>query len=171
MPFREANETSILNFYQDLVSRFGTPDSIISDNALDFIGLRVSDWSVKHNIYLNTSSNYYPQGNGQAESTNKNLINIIKKTNVENQRTWHEKLKLALWADRITPKRSTGNSPCVLTYGKEAMFPILVEFPTLRYIKELELLEEKPMQIRLSQLMELEETQKEAYEKLQIHHA
>ncbi|XP_059066329.1 uncharacterized protein LOC131857648 [Cryptomeria japonica] len=104
VPLKEANETFILNFYQDLVSRFGTPKSIISDNALAFIGLRVLDWSVKHNIYLNTLSNYYPQGNRQVESTNKNLINIIKKTIVENQRTWHEKLKLALWADRITHK-------------------------------------------------------------------
>lgn len=84
---KDANETSILNFYRDLVSRFGTPDSIIFDNALEFIGLKVSYWLVKHNIYLNTSSNYYPQGNGQADSTNKNLIKIIKKTIQDNQRT------------------------------------------------------------------------------------
>lgn len=103
---------------------FGTPESIISDNTLAFIGLRVLDWLVKHNIYLNSLSNYYPQGNGQAESTNKNLINVIKKTIVENQRTLHKKLKLAIWDDRITPKRSTGNSLYVLTYGKEAKLPI-----------------------------------------------
>lgn len=99
------------------------------------------------------------------------MINIIKKTIVENQRTWHEKLKLALWADIITPKRSTCNSPYVLTYGKEARLPVSVELPTLNYVKEFELLEEKPMQIRLAQLVELEETHREAYNKLEIHHA
>ncbi|XP_059073814.1 uncharacterized protein LOC131874449 [Cryptomeria japonica] len=38
-------------------------------------------------------------------------------------------------------------------------------------IDEFELLEEKPMQIRLAQLVELEEIRREAYNKLEIHHA
>lgn len=56
---KEANESSILSFYEDIITRFGVPDSI-SDNALAFFGLRVTDWAVKHIIHLNTSSNYYP---------------------------------------------------------------------------------------------------------------
>lgn len=77
---KEANETTILNFYDDIVNRFGVPNSIIPDNALSFIGLKVTNWAFKHGIYLNTSSNYYPQGNGLVESSNKNLIKIIKRT-------------------------------------------------------------------------------------------
>ncbi|XP_057864631.1 uncharacterized protein LOC131072486 [Cryptomeria japonica] len=61
---KEANESTILNFYEDLVARFGVPKSIISDNGLAFVGLKISDWGVKKGIYLNTSSNYYPQSNG-----------------------------------------------------------------------------------------------------------
>jgi len=57
---KESNESVVLNFYCDLVSRFGVPESIISDNALAFVGLRIIDWAVKNGIYLNTSSNYYP---------------------------------------------------------------------------------------------------------------
>lgn len=82
---KEAIESSVLNFYEDIVTKFGVLDSIISNNALPFVGLRVIDWVVKHGIHLNTSSNYYPQGNGLAESTNKNLIKIIKRTMEENQ--------------------------------------------------------------------------------------
>lgn len=69
-----------------------------------FIGLTITEWAVKNGIYLNTSSKYYPQGNGLAESTNKNIITIIKKTLQENKRDWHSKLKATLWLDRITPK-------------------------------------------------------------------
>ena len=61
---KDANETAVLNFYHDIVNRFGVPDSIISDNTLSFIGMKVTDWAFKHGIYLSTSSNYYPQGNG-----------------------------------------------------------------------------------------------------------
>ena len=77
---KDANESAILNFYEGLVCRFGVPNSIILDNSLAFVGNKISEWVVEQGIYLNTSSNYYPQGNGQAESTNKNLICIIKRT-------------------------------------------------------------------------------------------
>ena len=85
-------------------------------------------------MYLNTLSNYYPQGNAQAKSTNMNLIRIIKKTLERNQRSWHEKLKSALWVDRITPKRSIGMPPYTLVYGKEVRLPISVEFPALDFM-------------------------------------
>ncbi|KAH9323560.1 hypothetical protein KI387_018199, partial [Taxus chinensis] len=78
-------------------------------------------------------------------SMNKNLLRIIIRTLDENQRTWHTKLKSALWVDRITRKRSTGNSPDKLVYGKEAVFPISLELPTLELMKQLELSEFKPM--------------------------
>lgn len=77
---KEANETTVLNFYDELITIFGVPESIVSDNALAFVGIQISDWAIKNGVYLNTSSNYYPQGNGQADSTNKNLLRIIKRT-------------------------------------------------------------------------------------------
>ena len=101
---RDANEFSVLSFYEDIVTKFGIPESIISDNALAFVGFKITNWVVKHGIYLSTSSNYYPRGNGLAESTNKNLIRIPKRTMEENQRFWHSHLKTTLWADRVTPK-------------------------------------------------------------------
>ncbi|KAH9303485.1 hypothetical protein KI387_043847, partial [Taxus chinensis] len=114
-------------------------------------------WAVKNGIYLSTSSNYYPQGNGQAESMNKNLLRIIRRTLDENQRTWHTKLKSALWASRIMPKRSTGNSPYTLVYGKEAVLPISLELSALDLMKQLELSKFEPMEARYAELMELEE--------------
>ncbi|KAH9291094.1 hypothetical protein KI387_044665, partial [Taxus chinensis] len=159
---KEANESNILDFYEGIVTRFGAPATIISDNALAFLGTKITEWAVKNCVYLSTSSNYYPQGNGQAESTNKNLLRIIRRTLDENQRTWHTKLKSALWADRITPKRSTGSSPYKLVYGKEAVLPISLDLPALELMKQLELAEFEPMEIRHAELMELEETREHA---------
>ncbi|XP_059073794.1 uncharacterized protein LOC131874433 [Cryptomeria japonica] len=155
---KDSNEHVVLNFYDDLVTRFGVPDSIISDNALAFLGLRVTDWAIKNGIHFNTSSNYYPQGNCLAESTNKNLIRIIKRTMEENLRVWYTSLKYALWQDGITPKCSIGNSPCVLFYGKEARLSIFVELPSLDIRHQLEMLEEEdPMEVQYAQLLESDE--------------
>ena len=73
---------------------------------------------------LHYFANYYPQGNELAESTNRNLIRILKKTIIENQRSWHVALPNALWADRVTPKNSLGLPPYTLVYGKEAILPL-----------------------------------------------
>ena len=75
-------------------------------------------------IKLIHSTSYYPQGNGLAESSNKSLIRIIKKLLEDNKKNWDSKLKYALWADRVTTKKSTGNSPFKLVYGTADVFPI-----------------------------------------------
>jgi hypothetical protein len=40
----------------------------------------MSVFSLEKGIKLKYSASYYPKGNGLAESTNKNLIKIIKRT-------------------------------------------------------------------------------------------
>ena len=70
------------------------------------------------------STSYYPQGNGLAETSNKSLVRIIRKLLEKNQKSWDSKLKFALWADRVTNKKSIGTSPFKLVYGIDAIFPI-----------------------------------------------
>jgi hypothetical protein len=45
--------------------------------------------------------------NGLAESSNKNLIQIINRIVGENKRAWDNSLKYALWADRVMKKQLT----------------------------------------------------------------
>lgn len=105
LSLKDSNETSVLNFYQDIVPRFGVPDSIIFDNALDFVDVKILEWDLRNNIYLNTSYNYFPHGNGQAKLTNKIWIWIIRRIIKDNQRAWYKKLNFSLWDDRITTTR------------------------------------------------------------------
>ena len=69
-----------------IVTRFGAPSTIILDNAQSFVGTHICSWEIDNGVYLSTSSNYYPQGNGLVESSNKNLIRIMKRTIEDNQR-------------------------------------------------------------------------------------
>jgi hypothetical protein len=54
---------------------------------------------------------YYAQANGQAESSNKTLINLIKKKISDNPKYWHKILSEALWAHRISKHCATKVSP------------------------------------------------------------
>ena len=66
-------------------------------------------------------------------------------------------VKIALWDNKITPKRAISNSPFMLVYGREARLPISLEFPTLELAHQLELIEDDAMSIRIAELMELED--------------
>jgi hypothetical protein len=70
------------------------------------------------------SSPYYVQANGQAETSNKVLIKILKKRIEDNPRRWHEKLSEVLWEHRTSRHRATKITPFELVYGQEAVIPI-----------------------------------------------
>ena len=70
------------------------------------------DFFHKYRISLGHSIAYYPQGNGLVESSNKIFLNIIKNLLEDSKKSWHKKLVHALWADRLTTKKSIDMSPC-----------------------------------------------------------
>ncbi|KAL5570327.1 hypothetical protein UlMin_026902 [Ulmus minor] len=83
--------------------------------------LAVTDYFTK---WLSFSTPRYPQANGQAESTNKTVINIIKKRLEKAKGLWADELPGVLWAYRTTAKTSTGETPFALAYGIEAVIPV-----------------------------------------------
>ena len=86
----------------------------------------------------------------------------------DNKRSWHTKLKYALWADRISTKRAIGMSPFKLVYGTEVVFPASLGVPVMRYFQEQQ---EEPnhMQRRINQIIELEDKRNKAYDNVQLY--
>ena len=74
----------------------------------------------------------YPQGNGQAEATNKVIVNGLKKRLDDAKGRWIEELPHVLWTNRTTPHRLTGETHFSMTYGAEAVIPLETGFPTLK---------------------------------------
>ena len=79
-----------------------------------------------------TSTPVHPQANGQAESSNKIIVNNLKKKLGEKKGKWAEELTFALWADRTTSKNATGQTPFSLVFGTEAMLPTEMVMHTAR---------------------------------------
>jgi transposase InsO family protein len=75
MPTKSATDKVVMDFLEDkIITRFGVPTKITTDNAKAFNSTELSSFYFKYGIMLSQSSNYYPQGNGLAESNNKNLM-------------------------------------------------------------------------------------------------
>ncbi|CAN6720149.1 unnamed protein product [Malus baccata var. baccata] len=78
------------------------------------------------------SSPYYPQSNGQAEASNKILVNIIKKMVIDSPEKWREMLGNTLWAYRTSKRAGTGTTPYALTFGQDAVLPMEINVSSVR---------------------------------------
>ncbi|XP_070029970.1 uncharacterized protein [Nicotiana sylvestris] len=106
-----------------------------------------------------TSTPYNLVGNGQAESTNKVIINNLKKRLEESKGNCPEVLPGVLWAYRTTTKISTGETPFSLVYGAEALIQVEIVEPRKRYTQATEESNEEEMRINLDLLEERREAE------------
>ena len=65
--------------YDNIVTRYACPLELVSDQGSHFINDAIRDLTNNFLIKHKTSTTYYPQGNGQAESTNKVIGNMLTK--------------------------------------------------------------------------------------------
>jgi len=107
--------------------------NITTHDAKAFRSIYLEYFFFKYGILLSHSSNYYPKGNGLAESSNKNLMNIVKKIVGENKKDWDSKIKYDLSEKHIMTNTSTRKTPFDLVYGLEAKLSINLQIPTLQF--------------------------------------
>jgi hypothetical protein len=122
IPLRNMTHREVISFVQGhIIHRFGIPQSLTTDQGASFMSHQFKEFTRSK---LLNSSPYYAQTNGQAESSNKTLVKIIKIRIEDNPRRWHEMLLEALWAHKRSRHGATKVMPFKLTYGQEAMLPI-----------------------------------------------
>ena len=96
----------------------------------------MQEFAESYKIKILNSSPYHAQANGQAESSNKIMIKLIKKKIEENLRRWHEVLSEALWSHRISRHGTTKVTPFEFVYGQEAVLPVEVNLDDYRLAKQ-----------------------------------
>ena len=84
IPGRNATDAVVIKFMEEnIISRFGCPAKIVTDNARAFKSAKFVNFCQQYNIALKYSIAYYPQGNGLAESSNKTLVRDYKRKSEE----------------------------------------------------------------------------------------
>ena len=65
--------------WKNIVTRFGVPNFLISDNGLQFDSRAFREFCGDLGIKNKYSTPMYPQSNGQAKAVNKIIVNGLKK--------------------------------------------------------------------------------------------
>ena len=106
---------------------------------------------------------------GQAETSNKQIKNILQKMVHEMGKSWKMKLPDALWAYRTAYKTPIRMSPYQLVYGKTCHLPIELEHRAHWAIWKFNMNFQKAGMRRKQQLSELEEWRDKAYHSAKIY--
>ena len=88
--------------------RYFLPRDIITDGGPQFSGNKIARTLKNYHIQHKITTPYHPQENGQVESTNKIIEEILSKTIASRRRDWATRFPEALWAYRTTWRNTTG---------------------------------------------------------------
>ena len=78
--------------WKNIVTRFWVPNTLISDNGLQFDSRAFRDFFHDLGIMNRYSTPAYPQSNGQAEAINKTILNGLKRRLDGVKGNWVEEL-------------------------------------------------------------------------------
>jgi transposase InsO family protein len=141
-PITKIKSEQAVQFFTDIVYRFGVPNSIITDNGIQFTGKKFLKFCDDFHIRVDWSAVAHPQTNDQVERANGMILHglkprIFNKLNKFGRR-WLTELPSVIWSLRTTPSRATGFSPFFLVYGAEAILPTDLEYgsPRLKAYQE-----------------------------------
>jgi hypothetical protein len=137
-PIKKLDGSSTIKFFNEIITRYGVPHNIITDNRTNFAKAVFAEYCGKKGIRLDLASVAHPQMNGQVEKANGQILASIKPRLVEplerSAGCWVEELPSVLWSLHTTPNRSVGFTPLFLVYGAEVVLPIDIEFDAPRVV-------------------------------------
>jgi transposase InsO family protein len=123
-------------FFTNIIHRFGVPNSIITDNGMQFTEKKFLDFCKDHHIRVDWATVAHPMKNGQVERANDMILQGLKPRiyNDLNKfgKRWMKELPSVVWSLRTTPSRATGFTPFFLVYGAEAILPTDLEYGSPR---------------------------------------
>lgn len=150
--------------YELILTRFGRPQTIITDNGTQFAGRTYTQMLTDYGIQHRLTPTYTPQTN-PVERANKTLKTMIAQFCQNDQRKWDVHLPDLMFAYNTSRNDSTEFSPAFLNFGRE------LEPPKSLYRNEQQLPDNPDAEIPAdtSQVVDRFKKLKETYELVKVH--
>ena len=99
-----SSEIAAKFIYENIITRFGCPLTLISDQGTHFINRTIKTLTNQFQIDHRRSTAYHPQSNGAIVAFNKTLTRGLTKICNSDKDDWDEKIPAVLWSYRTTYK-------------------------------------------------------------------
>lgn len=107
-----------ISFLTSIFSRFGNPNSIVTDNGTQFTSAEFAEFLKSRDIQHIRTSVYHPAANGAIERFHRVLKSCIQSAILE-KKPWKSTVSDFLQVYRSTPHSTTGVSPSELLVGRK----------------------------------------------------
>ena len=120
----------------EVVSRFGVPGYIHSDQGRQFESELYQEVCFLLDIKKTRTTPYHPQSDGMVERFNKTLEGLLRAFVNKEHSDWDERLPYVLMAYRSSVNETTGYTPNMMMLGREVTVPLDIQFANPNNIKE-----------------------------------
>lgn len=125
LPLRNKEAVTVARALVDVViSRFGVPLQLLSDNGKEFDNLVLKEICRLLEIDKLRTTTYKASTNGAVERLHRTMNSMLGKVVSTNQRDWDQYLPSVMGAYRSSRHESTGFSPNFLMFGRENSMPV-----------------------------------------------
>jgi transposase InsO family protein len=130
------NKQYAVKFIKFIICRFVVPNSIMTDNGSQFTSGAFQGYCKNLGIQICYASVAHPASNGQVERANAKILKGLKTRTYNDMKKhgkkWNDELLCALWDNRTSSSRATGEMPFFMVCGAEAVLPLEVTMGSLR---------------------------------------
>jgi transposase InsO family protein len=133
--------TIVRALWDQVILKFGIPEEILTDNARTFTSHLFVEFMTGLGIRLEHSTPHDSDGNAITERAFRTFHDIISKFRADQDPEkefldWDKWLQIATFAYNVTPHSTTGESPFMLMFGRDPMFPMELIFHDRKSPKE-----------------------------------
>jgi hypothetical protein len=140
-PIASLTSAKAVEFIQDIIFRFGIPNSIITDLGSNFTSSEFFDFCEQRSIQIKYASVAHPRANGQVGRANGMILEALRKKvfdkNEKLTGKWIRELPYVVCSLRTQPSRALhGNTLFFMVYGSKAVLPADLMFGAPRLVFE-----------------------------------
>uniref|UniRef100_A0A5S6Q0Y0 RNA-directed DNA polymerase n=1 Tax=Trichuris muris TaxID=70415 RepID=A0A5S6Q0Y0_TRIMR len=110
------------------ITRFGPPESVHSDQGHNFEALLMTELFRLLDVKKTRTTPYHPQSNGLVERFNRTLLDTLAAIAKDFPDRWDDMLPWATFAYNTSNHETTGISPFLALFGREARLPIDLQY-------------------------------------------
>ena len=123
IPLKKVDNLTVIEAMMEVFSCYGLPKVLLTDQGSVFTSRLTKEMCKRFEIEKIQTSPYHPQSDGALERWHACLKGMLKRSG-SNIKEWDRILKYLLFAYRSTPHCTTGFSPFLLMFGREARGPL-----------------------------------------------